>query len=628
MTAASRDTLRELAADCRVRIGGDIRSAPEEGGSGVWIAPGTVLTCAHVVPSGLNSKVQIGWDGHVLTGTVSDQVPATSESGLWAYPDLAIIVVDNAPDHPCAWLSESLPGRNLIVFGHSAELHEGLQGGEREGHLGGIQAFGGGEVWQFKGNELAPGMSGGLVLDISNGAVCGIVSMAIGEDSDRGGYVVPIRSLRDLGISRHQEVFHAHDRFHRDSRSWTNLRAEIPRPYATPYPLTPSEEVELLGFLAEFSIDDADRLLALAALSSTDIRIPRPPGTLRDIVYILLDGGSPDSEVRMSILKMVHYLVGTNQKSSHQDFYDWATAFAERYRLFSRLHELRRSSATDSLEQGVVAVEIAPGLNAVDLFRLTVAVEQRRHGCWNLYQDQEPVHTLDQVKQLACDQLRSALARLDGNARVEFVVPIELFDEPFDELVPTKRYTNLGRKYCVVLRDYDRQRDPLVQHDWRRRWQQFQTPGRGVRWIDCGEDLTQVEFSAELERNPGTAVLAFTRSPASSAMVSDMMRVALDSGVPVAVWSRGTCPEHEGPAGGATCSGRRFQAAISPYLSASVIGDLPEAIRKLRNAAALREPAAEAIACRATVLLWDDPTRITDTASPVREPPYQSLEDT
>ncbi len=33
--------------------------------------------------------------------------------------------------------------------------------------------------------------------------------------------------------------------------------------------------------------------------------------------------------------------------------------------------------------------------------------------------------------------MRGALNWLSGNAQVEFVVPIELFDEPFDELMPT-----------------------------------------------------------------------------------------------------------------------------------------------------------------------------------------------
>ena len=188
--------------------------------------------------------------------------------------------------------------------------------------------------------------------------------------------------------------------------------------------------------------------------------------------------------------------------------------------------------------------------------------------------------------EVACDQLRVALYWLAGNAEVEFVVPMELFDEPFDELVPTKPYTNLGRKYRVVLRDYDRQFDALTQYDWRRRWPQAQKPSRGVRWITCDEEQTADEFSAELEQHPEAVVVALTRSPSSSSQVSDMLSVALDSGVPVAAWRRPSCQEHNANQAGATCSGRRFQDAFNPLLSGPRIGRLPESVRQLRNRAA------------------------------------------
>ena len=139
---------------------------------------------------------------------------------------------------------------------------------------------------------------------------------------------------------------------------------------------------------------------------------------------------------------------------------------------------------------------------------------------------------------------------------------MELFDEPFDELVATKPYTNLGRKYCVVLRDYDRQFDPLTQHDWRRRWQQLQNPSCGIRWITCTENLTPDEFSAELEQHPEIVVIALTRRPSSNEQLSDMLRVALDSGVPVAVWRRDTCPEHDASTVEPSCCWTAFPAGV------------------------------------------------------------------
>jgi vWA-MoxR associated protein C-terminal domain/Trypsin-like peptidase domain len=620
--------LRELAAYCRVRIGTDLADAPDEGGSGVWIAPGMALTCAHVLPGGLHSKVQVGWRDHVVTGTVTDLVPDTPAGGLWPYPDLAIISVENPPQHPCAWLSETAPAGSLAAFGHSAALGEGLQQIETIGTLGGSHAFGGGRFWQFKGNELVSGMSGGPVLDLASGSICGLVSATIGEGADRGGYIIPIEGLRHLGAQRRRELLNGHDQFHGRDRLWSTLRTQLPRPPGfSRYLITPAEEVELLELLAQFPVTDSEQLLALVARNLSDGRAPTPPGALRDVVYALLDSGGLDSALVMSVLRMIHHLVGANPKHADLDLYNWATAFAARHQMTSELRGLRHAPATAVEPSGVISVEIVPGAASVDLFRLTVSVERQRLGRRPIYQDQDPVHTLDEIKQIACHQLRIALGWLAGSAYIEFIVPIELFDEPFDELVPTRPYTNLGRKYCVVLRDYDRQSNPLAQHDWRRRWEQIQNPSPGGRWITCTEDLSPDEFSAELEQHPETAVVALTRSPSSNEQISEMLQVALESGVPVAIWRRGTCAEHDASAVDTSCSGRRFQTAFSQLLSIPAIGNLPETVRQLRNRAAMKSAAPADNDCRGTVLLWDDPARMAQLAAAVREPPYHLLEN-
>ena len=619
--------LRALAANCRVRIGIDIVSAPEEGGSGVWIAPGTVLTCAHVIPAGRNSKVQIGWREHVLIGTVTDQVPSKPRGNLWPYPDLAVVVVDDAPEHPCAWLSEAPPIRDLVAFGHSAALDEGLRQADILVRWGGSHAFGEGRFWQFKGNELVYGMSGGPVLDLSTGAVCGIVTVTIGEGADRGGYLVPIEGLRHLGEQRRQELLTAHDRFHGRDPRWTRLRAALPSlPNFERYPVTATEEIELLELLTQLPAPDPAELLALVARNSLDGRVPMPPAALRDVAYALLDGGL-DSEVVMSLIQMIHQLTGSFPKPSHLDLYDWTTAFATRHQRLLELRKLRKAPMLEGDPGGVISVEIVPGAAKVDRFRLTVSVHQHQRGRRPIYQDQEPLHTLEEVKRLACDQLRIALGRLAGSAHVEFVVPIELFDEPFDELVPTKPYTNLGRKYRVVLRDYERQADSTTQHDWRRRWKQIENSSSGTRWITCTEYMTQDEFSAELEQHPETAVVALTRRPSSNEQVRELLRVALESGIPVAVWRRDTCPEHDANTTKPSCSGRRFHRAFSPFLSAPAIRNLPEVMRLLRNKAVMKDPKPADRDCHGAVLLWDDPERTTQPVASVHEPRFQPLEN-
>jgi hypothetical protein len=627
--------LRELTADCLVRIGSDIKGAPDDGGSGVWIAPGTVLTCAHVPDSGPYSTVQVGWREHVLTGTVTDRVPDAPGDELWPYPDVAVVVVEGAPEHPCAWLSEAAPVHDLAVFGHSRQFHEGLRRAEVDGQRGGWQDFGAGRFWQFSGKELAEGMSGGPVLDLISGAVCGITSVSIAQ----GGYVVPIGALRHLRAQRRQELLRAHDRFHGGDGQWAALRAELSLPSGIPRPpITPAEETELLDLLARFSEadpeleGDAEALLALVARNSVSHRIPLPPpAALRDVPYALLDsGGGPGAEPKlvMSVLQFIHQLVGPAPQPDHFELYNWATTYAAHHELHKELNRLRQAQAQEDTRRGVISVEIVPGTAATDRFRLTVSVQRPPRGRRAIYQDQDPVHTLDQVKRMASDQLLTALGWLGGNALIEFVVPVELFDEPFDELViPTRPYTTFGRKYCVVLCDYDRPSDELAGDDWHRRWRQIQNSPPGIRSIGCTDAMAPDEFSAELELHPETAIVVLGRRPSSYAQIRTMLQIALDSGVPVAAWRRDTCPEHDANAVDPDCSGWRFRAAFSSLLSQPGIENLPEEVRQLRNRTVMKPLAPADLDLRGTVLLWDNPARAKHSAASLREPPYEPLEN-
>ncbi len=173
--------LNELTAECMVRLGRDLEDAPDEGGSGAWIAPGIILTCAHVVPGGVGSSVQVRWAGHTMNGIVTDQQPhGPGEGALWPFPDLAVVAVEdkNAKGHPCVRLSEAVPvdSARLVAFGHSAILNEGLRPTAVEGRMSGWHTFGDWRLWQFKENELCacrkphPCSSSGMLVFVEDSA--------------------------------------------------------------------------------------------------------------------------------------------------------------------------------------------------------------------------------------------------------------------------------------------------------------------------------------------------------------------------------------------------------------------------------------------------------------------------
>jgi hypothetical protein len=615
-----------------VRVARNLSNPLVESGSGFWIAPALVLTCAHVVPAGPGVTVEVGWDEHVLAGMVTDQLPAAGGVGLWPFPDLAIVQVSDSPDHPCVWLSEHVPtdGAALAAFGHSGAMGEGLQQARIDGRLSGWHSFGEGRFWQFKGNELVAGMSGGPVLDLAAGVVCGLVTMTIEQGADRGGYLVPLDGLRRLPAARWQEVLVAHDRFHAGDTGWTELRSALTRPGpAPPSPVTPRDEVEILGLLAELPLPDEVGLLSLFVSSSPDGRPPgRPLWALRDVASVLIDSIGPAADSTIPLLRMMHNLVGAVPgTNAERGLYDWATSLSGRVGLSRVLKTWRSDSgAAPPVTGGVIVVQVIPGTAEIDRYRLTVSVHRDAGPSHRLYCDETPRHTLDAVKEVACQQLRAALCWLEGNAQIEFVVPIELFDEPFEELAPTKPYTNLGRKYRLVLRDYDRLYDPIVRYDWQRRWQRLGEAEGEIRWITCNEDLTPEQFSAELEQHPETTLVGLSRRPSCTGHAGEMLRVALDSGVPAALWRRDTCPEHDNGTNTNHCSGRRFRSAFTATFGTTPTADLPETVRLLRNRAAGQSSSQADHDCRGIVLLWDDPG--SSSAPPVKEPPLRPMEKT
>jgi hypothetical protein len=600
------DRLRELATDCLVRLRHDPAESPEDGGSGVWIAPRTVLTCAHVVPAGPRSEVEVSWQGQVFTGVVQAHVPNPDDRPLWPFPDLAILSVPSAPRHPCAWLSERLPAHRaeLLAIGHSTKLGEGLRRHRVGCHITGDHDFGSGSYLQVKGNELVGGMSGGPVLDLATGAVCALVTTTIGEDGDRGGYVVPLRGLRHLGAARRNAVLADHDRFHAGDRSWTGLRQGLPAP--GPFaglPVTPAEEVDLLGQFARLPDPGPG---VLREIMPGDV----PVATLRDAFYRLLDDHGVGDDWIPALLRLGHRLTGSHPPADRLDLYDWCTALAVRTGRREEWTKLRQAPVRPApASGGVISIEIVPGASRTDRFRFTVSIEDHRRGRRVLHQDSEPRYELTRVRELVTEHLRNGLELLEGNAVVEFVVPVELFDEPFDELRPASPHTTVGRQHHVVLRDYDRQDHRWGRHAWHQRWAHLSGAAAEIMWMTCKEDMDPSDLWSALGESPGTSVMALTRRPTSNDDTVALIRSALEAGVPALVWRRDTCPEHDSGAAEAGCSGEKFRQAIDGVLGARPLGELPEQVRRLRNRAASSRAGAADQVCRGTVLVWDDPGR-------------------
>ncbi|MFC8506059.1 trypsin-like peptidase domain-containing protein [Streptomyces sp. NPDC057411] len=232
-------------------------------GTGFFIAPGWVLTCAHVVAKGGSAvwrdepAVGISWEGGETTGRVvlAKPRPATPEAPptRWDFPDLALVHVPDALDVACVRLSERPPTTPTPISLHGWSHQTGevrVRDAEGEAH-----AIEGGALL-LRGSLPVEGVSGGPVVDLRRGAVIGLNK---GRGRDEGA-AVPLTALRELhdvpGGEVLHEVLRAHDRHHlarfrfpRGRRTWTAAQMELWP--ATARGVSPARRVQLYGRFAE-----------------------------------------------------------------------------------------------------------------------------------------------------------------------------------------------------------------------------------------------------------------------------------------------------------------------------------------------------------------------------------------
>lgn len=257
--------LMDLVRDATVRIHrrGDGYATDEPGpgflGSGFFIAPSWVLTCAHVAMQGEGREVNVlfradPYDAGLteVPGVVLTALPETRPAGAqgWPAPDLALIQLRRPVEHPCVYVTERseamLRGRKVRVVGWAPAPGGGLTTLSGDCEVKGT--FGGwadaDQQIRLAEDWLAPGMSGGPVVDVTRGEVVGVIKSRL--DGHQGGTAIGIERLRSLTVpagpvetetdDTYQAVFHAHDRYHADrhsspastERTWADVQSELP----------------------------------------------------------------------------------------------------------------------------------------------------------------------------------------------------------------------------------------------------------------------------------------------------------------------------------------------------------------------------------------------------------------
>ncbi|WP_243794697.1 trypsin-like peptidase domain-containing protein [Saccharopolyspora gloriosae] len=617
MTSAAE--LQEQLQKCVVRLSGP----GMRGGTGFFIAPRYVLTCAHVVDGQAGSPVTISWNGEEHQGSVRWSGPrADRDQRVWPHPDLAIVT---APiDGPCVWLDELFPGydADLLAVGH-AKLY-GPSAERRPAKLtspGRIE-LGTEQLLRISGDELPDGMSGAPVIDLTTGAVCGVVKTARTRDMPHGGVAVPVQALRDLPTDLWRKLWREHDRYHAARGPWPGsldvLAERRPReldPAAIVHPdrlqplLKPTEITELRGLLAELPPPEDLNARYRLACGPNAPRVETQLLDWRDLIKALDD-------IAVANRGRLHPLLVFAEQTAHRctraqvadGLHSWAQRIAVR---LGQRPELARYTPPElgspAAESTAVIAMLEPSALGQERYLCTVWL-YRGDEDFEVFAADEAPRPLQEAWAELKSRLPGALNRLDGGAEVmvEFVLPQRLLNEGVDDwqIWPNRKFARLGRRHPVIVRALSTDEDPYSLRRGEDRWkwlaEQDSVPWH---WIHCEDARDQEALYSWFEESSNHAALGLTMPP-ETASARDALEVGLYAGLRVAVWRRPRCEDHAGSGGAMQpCAGKRFRDDLSERLAARRVSQLPHAVKDLRNAAAQQNGTEH---CgRDVVLLWD-----------------------
>ena len=194
-------------------------------GTGFFVTPSTVLTCAHVV-SDAGPGLEVMWGEHKFPAQISEQIPPVHGSGeLYDLPDLATVHIISDVSHPCVWLGESNPQRHSPLTGIGYRSMRGLPGPALQGighdsvGLAVVGPSGGEGCLSVRGDGIVEGLSGSPVLDESTGRVCGLLKARRAHGFAEGGWVIPVEA-----IARYlPDVLNANQAEHPPGSAWRDV---------------------------------------------------------------------------------------------------------------------------------------------------------------------------------------------------------------------------------------------------------------------------------------------------------------------------------------------------------------------------------------------------------------------
>ena len=166
-------------------------------GSGYFVGPGLVLTCAHVIERETGrpaESISISWHGESYKADLSAENYFPKPG-----PDFALLQVA-IEDNPCVLMDARF---SPVQIGDSVVSY-GFPERDRSGDIATFEVEGPAPfvgLVKLKGGRAEPGMSGAPVLSLATGSVCGILRYTRDRHSDLGGRFLSMHdAIRELPI--------------------------------------------------------------------------------------------------------------------------------------------------------------------------------------------------------------------------------------------------------------------------------------------------------------------------------------------------------------------------------------------------------------------------------------------
>lgn len=179
-------------------------------GTGFFIAPGWIMTCAHVV-KGVNAQpVTVLWK-NIKKGEVEEKILTAKVRLVFTQnSDIAFLKLTTDVRHPCAYFDINRPNTDelLYLFGYPGSDSENYSSGDSVTvkYEGESVSQKNGILLKLKQGEIKRGFSGSPLLNTRTGGVVGLITTSRDTDFDLGGRAIPIdtvypsHQLSNLGV--------------------------------------------------------------------------------------------------------------------------------------------------------------------------------------------------------------------------------------------------------------------------------------------------------------------------------------------------------------------------------------------------------------------------------------------